>query len=45
MGVYKCLRCGKEFDELLDGPVRCPFCSYRAVEKTRPEVIKEVLAE
>jgi len=45
MAKYKCVRCGKEFDSLLAGPVRCPYCSFRVIEKVRSEVTKIVPAE
>ncbi|PIU22428.1 MAG: DNA-directed RNA polymerase subunit P [Candidatus Diapherotrites archaeon CG08_land_8_20_14_0_20_30_16] len=45
MTKYKCVRCGKEFDGLLEGPVRCPYCSFRVIEKVRPDVVKTVRAE
>ncbi len=45
MTRYKCVRCGKIFEAQLDGPVRCPYCSFRVIEKIRAEVIKEIKAE
>lgn len=44
MSKYKCVRCGKEIKDLPEGSVRCPYCSFRVVEKQRAEVVKEVLA-
>jgi len=44
MARYKCVRCGKEIDELPQGPIRCPVCSFRVIEKVRSEVVKEVAA-
>jgi DNA-directed RNA polymerase subunit RPC12/RpoP len=45
MARYRCIRCEKEFEGIIEGPVRCPQCSFRVLEKVRPEVVKEVLAE
>ncbi len=42
--AYKCLRCGKVIDELPEGIIRCPSCSFRVLEKIRAEVVKEVKA-
>jgi DNA-directed RNA polymerase subunit P len=40
--MYKCMKCGKELE--LEEKVRCPFCGFRIVVKTRPEIVKRVLA-
>lgn len=45
MVKYKCVRCGREFDSLLEGPIRCPNCSFRVIEKVRPDVVKNIKAE
>jgi len=42
--AYKCLRCGKVIDELPEGIIRCPSCSFRVLEKIRAEVVEEVKA-
>lgn len=44
MSRYKCVRCGKDIDSLSEGPIRCPSCSFRVIEKVRPEVGKDVKA-
>jgi DNA-directed RNA polymerase subunit RPC12/RpoP len=36
------MKCGKELE--LEEKVRCPFCGFRIVVKSRPEVVKRVLA-
>jgi len=41
--TYKCLKCGKEIDKIIDR-VRCPFCGFRIFSKKRPKVIKRVQA-
>jgi len=43
MTTHKCLKCKEEF-ELEPGSVRCPFCGFRIVCKTRPKFKKRVLA-
>ncbi|MCD6215587.1 MAG: DNA-directed RNA polymerase subunit P [Candidatus Aenigmarchaeota archaeon] len=40
--MYKCIKCGKEFDEL--GKVTCPFCGFKIIIKTRPLFKKRVPA-
>ncbi|MCD6247493.1 MAG: DNA-directed RNA polymerase subunit P [Candidatus Diapherotrites archaeon] len=42
--MYKCARCGREFDNMPKGQVRCPFCAYRIVLKVRPPVTKKIKA-
>ncbi len=42
--MYKCVKCGKEFDELPKGLVRCPSCAYRVLIKLRSPVTKKVKA-
>jgi len=42
--MYKCVRCGKEFDELPKGLIRCPNCAYRILTKKRPPVTRTVQA-
>ncbi len=44
MGRYKCVKCGGEFDNLIEGEVRCPQCAFRVVEKKRQKVAKTVKA-
>jgi len=44
MSRYKCIRCGAEFDSMVDGEVRCPQCAFRIVEKRRQKVAKSVKA-
>jgi len=45
LSQYKCVRCGRVVENLPDGPVRCPSCSFRVLEKMRSEVVKEVVSE
>ncbi len=36
--MYECLNCGKEVEiEQVRERVRCPYCGYRILRKTRPE--------
>ncbi|MDD5417169.1 MAG: DNA-directed RNA polymerase subunit P [Candidatus Aenigmarchaeota archaeon] len=43
--MYKCLNCSKEITlEQISEKIRCPFCGYRIVMKTRPKKISKVLA-
>ena len=43
--MYKCLKCKKDIEmEQVKEKVRCPFCGYRIVMKTRPKNIVKVLA-
>lgn len=38
--MYKCEGCGKHVE--LENQVRCPFCGYKILLKTRPERAKRV---
>ncbi|QOJ78116.1 DNA-directed RNA polymerase subunit P [Infirmifilum lucidum] len=45
--IYRCIRCGRGFsqDELRILPgLRCPYCGFRVIEKTRPPMPKRVRA-
>ncbi len=42
--MYKCARCGSEFDRLIEKSVRCPNCAFRIVFKTREGLAKTVVA-
>jgi DNA-directed RNA polymerase subunit RPC12/RpoP len=44
MAKYKCVRCGKELDSFPSEVIRCTNCSFRVMEKVRPQVTKEILA-
>lgn len=39
---YVCLKCRKEFD--LEDRVRCPYCGFRIIVKSRPRFRKRVVA-
>ena len=45
---YECLRCGAttmgENIEERGGLIKCIVCGYRVLEKTKPPVVKRVLA-
>ncbi len=41
--MYKCLKCRKEFE--LEDRIRCPLCGFRIIVKTRPAVVKRVVAK
>uniref|UniRef100_A0A7C5USK0 DNA-directed RNA polymerase subunit Rpo12 n=1 Tax=Ignisphaera aggregans TaxID=334771 RepID=A0A7C5USK0_9CREN len=43
MPKYICLKCGKEFDEsqlAVMMAIRCPYCGYRVIVKSRSGEIK-----
>jgi len=42
--MYECGRCGKVLENVADS-IRCPYCGYRIIYKTRPIVAKKVKAE
>lgn len=42
LSKYKCLSCGRKFNELPGGKFRCPYCGYRIIMKCRPEVVRVV---
>ena len=44
MSGYKCINCGKLFEDSARGAVRCPSCAYRVVEKVRPAITKTISA-
>ena len=37
-----CLKCKKEFE--IEDKIRCPYCGFRIVAKTRPIFLKKVSA-
>lgn len=41
--VYRCMLCKKDF-EMEDNAIRCPYCGYRIISKTRAEFRKRVKA-
>jgi DNA-directed RNA polymerase subunit RPC12/RpoP len=45
---YECLRCGEttigENIEERNGEIKCIACGYRVLKKTKPPVVKRVLA-
>ncbi|RLJ06555.1 MAG: DNA-directed RNA polymerase subunit P [Candidatus Aenigmatarchaeota archaeon] len=44
--MYKCMKCGKEveIDLKTAKKIICPHCGYRIIMKTRPKIIKKVIA-
>lgn len=42
--MYKCGNCGKTIELGREDPVRCPFCGYKILLKTRPQVVKKIKA-
>jgi len=42
--MYRCGQCGKEVELEPGAPVRCPFCGFKVIFKTRPKVVKKVKA-
>jgi DNA-directed RNA polymerase subunit RPC12/RpoP len=42
---YKCLSCGREIDdESIRERIRCPYCGYRTISKTRPNKVTKIKA-
>lgn len=44
---YICIKCGKEFDEselAVMLSIRCPYCGYRVIAKSRGSEIKVLRA-
>lgn len=39
--MYKCLLCKKDF-EAEDNIIRCPYCGYRIISKTRESFKKHI---
>lgn len=42
--MYRCAKCGTEFDRLMEKSIRCPNCAFRIVYKTRDATIKTIQA-
>jgi len=46
--AYECVRCGAKVSsdelELRGGRVKCTYCGYRILKKTRPPVVKRISA-
>ena len=43
--MYECGDCGRILDNVgSESMIRCPYCGYRVVYKTRPPVAKKVVA-
>ncbi|MCK4497490.1 MAG: DNA-directed RNA polymerase subunit P [Candidatus Aenigmarchaeota archaeon] len=45
--MYKCLNCGREVKIELKTAKKiiCPYCGYRILRKTRPNVVKKVYSD
>jgi DNA-directed RNA polymerase subunit RPC12/RpoP len=43
--MYRCIICGKQFEGVSGGNIRCPACAGRIVEKMRPPITKKLLAK
>jgi len=41
--MYKCAQCGKEIEFKAEEPVRCPYCGFKIIFKTRPGIVKKVI--
>ena len=41
--MYKCGMCGRELTDSASA-IRCPYCGYRIIYKSRPLVAKKVIA-
>lgn len=44
MGLYRCGQCDKEVELTMSDPIRCPFCGFKILFKTRQKVVKRVKA-
>ncbi|MBU2520384.1 MAG: DNA-directed RNA polymerase subunit P [Nanoarchaeota archaeon] len=44
--MYKCQSCTKDvkIEFSTNQKIQCPFCGFRIIRKTRPPIIKKVLA-
>jgi DNA-directed RNA polymerase subunit P len=43
--VYHCGKCGKLMENITErGTLRCPFCGYKILFKSRPPTVKRVKA-
>jgi DNA-directed RNA polymerase subunit P len=45
--MYECISCGQQLtvDQLAMTPeIKCPFCGYRVLRKSRPPIVKRVKA-
>lgn len=40
--MYECGKCGKSVELNSGGPVRCPYCGFKLLYKTRPKIVKRV---
>jgi DNA-directed RNA polymerase subunit RPC12/RpoP len=44
--MYVCIDCGREVkvDLKTARKIQCPFCGYRILKKTRPQIVRRVEA-
>ncbi|MCS7120853.1 MAG: DNA-directed RNA polymerase subunit P [Nitrososphaerota archaeon] len=43
--IYQCLKCGSLVSSTdLELGIRCPYCRYRVLKKTRPPIVKRIKA-
>ncbi|MFV2040485.1 MAG: DNA-directed RNA polymerase subunit P [Candidatus Hydrothermarchaeales archaeon] len=40
--MYTCAQCSKDVEFTPGSPVRCPYCGFKIIFKTRPKVVKKV---
>lgn len=40
--MYRCAQCTKKIEIERGDPVRCPYCGFKIIFKTRPKVVKKV---
>ena len=40
--MYRCSQCGKDVELGSNDPVRCPYCGFKIIFKTRPNIVKKV---
>ncbi|HID60970.1 MAG TPA: DNA-directed RNA polymerase subunit P [Hadesarchaea archaeon] len=43
--MLRCSECGREFEKLPEGRVRCPHCGSRVLFKVRQEIVRKVRAK
>ncbi|AJF60838.1 MAG: DNA-directed RNA polymerase subunit P [Candidatus Diapherotrites archaeon] len=42
--MYKCTKCGHQFDKLMEGVIRCQSCAHKILTRIRDPITKEVKA-
>ena len=42
--MYRCAKCGKSFEKLPEGLIRCPSCAFKIIFKERGPIVKRLQA-